>query len=195
MADQIALVYGDGQRVAQVTTALEQRGVHVRGGETLEELVSLCGGLADGSVDLYVQLPTSVEARGSSVVARVRNFLSDGLIARFDAAGTVMPKLRRGASVVLVSGNHPADTAAPDNQRARMALLQVLGSAVIMERPDDDLSVTIVDHLREPDELAAIALEPPAARIRVLADFAEASPELDWGDWRNELLSLTTTEA
>jgi hypothetical protein len=168
--------------------------VQVRGGETLEELVSLCDGLADGSVDLYVQLPTSVEAHGSSVVARVRNFLSDGLIARFDAAGTVMPKLARGASVVLASGNHPADTSAPDNQRARMALLHVLGSAMIMERPDDELSVTIVDHLHGPDELAAIALEPSAARIRVLSDFAEASPELDWGDWRNELLALTTTE-
>ena len=134
---------GAADRVDEVAKVFEQVGYHVTRATNHERLSEICANLTRASIDCYVQLPGRIEARGDSVVARVRNFLSDGLIRRFDAAATVLPALRPDGSVLPVAGNHPADSTGPDDQRARLSLLSVLAHALVTERGGTGLTVTI----------------------------------------------------
>ncbi|MGH8929290.1 MAG: hypothetical protein ACRDZO_01295 [Egibacteraceae bacterium] len=185
---------GAAERVDEVAKVFEQVGYHVTRATNHERLSEICASLGPKSIDCYVQLPGRIEARGDTVVARVRNFLSDGLIRRFDAVAEILPALRPGGSVLLVAGNHPADSTGPDDQRARLSLLSVLAHALVTERGGTGVTVTILDHQRTPQELAEIAQSPGDRPVRLIARLAEIEPELDYDDWRNEVLALTTTD-
>lgn len=184
-----------GTDVAAVVGALEGRGFAVRVAADAERLRELALELGPGSQDCYVQLPVEIPARGSTAVELVRNFLTDGLMARFDDAAAILPALRDGASVLLVGGNHPGSTSAPDNPEARRALMKVLAHALLLERAGN-LSVTVVDSPQGPAELAALAAGEQAVPLRVVGeDLADMAPEFDYSDWRNAIMSLTSTQA
>jgi hypothetical protein len=73
-----------------------------------------------GSVDAYVQLPAVIETTGTSVMRRLRDLLTQGLVARFENAESALPKVRDDGLVVLVAGNSPGGPdVATIRQRAR----------------------------------------------------------------------------
>lgn len=194
MGDRVALISGTPDGTAQ---ALKDRGFDVHEAADLPALQGQVAALPPGGVSLYVQLPTQITARGANAVEVIRNFLLDGLLARFDAASAVLPALAEPATVVLVSGNHPgagAGASAPDNPVARLALMKVLGHSLLLER-GDGLAVKVVDHQRSPERVAAVAVEPETKPLQVVTDLAAATPELDYAAWRDAMMNLTSTRA
>ncbi len=167
----------------------------------LTRLDAAVTGRAPGSLDCYVQLPVDVAPRGSGVIERVRNFLEDGLLARFAAVGTVLPALSRDGRVVLVAGSTLVDVSPPDDQGARLALLDVLADAVRADRAGSRLGVQVLPSGALADEVAAAALERTATGAR--ADRAEPPSHAAEGasqdgesydDWRVEVLGRISSE-
>jgi hypothetical protein len=189
-----ALVTGSPERVAAVSAALARHDCVVIQVGDLSTLEEVCGSLGPAAVDHYVQLPVNIAWSGDSVVSKCQAFLANGLLARFDAVSAVLGALRPDASVVLVAGNLPAEVTAPDSSPARMSLLRVLAQAVLADSGPDPIRVVVVDHARTPDEIAAIAVDPDTERLRMITGVAERYPEMDYVDWRLEVLSLAALE-
>jgi hypothetical protein len=190
-----ALVTGSTERMAAVTPALEQGGFEVIEIGDTERPEQVFGRLPKASFACYVQLPLKTEARGATVVDRIRNFLKQGLLARFELADRVLPLLANNATVVLVAGHQPSGRELPDDREARVALLRVLAQAILAETGDSGVAAVVVDHDRTPREIAAIAgrgrAQQPPDRA---TSFSAYSPELTWDQWRTEIMSLTSLE-
>src|SRR5207248_2881682 len=87
-----------------------------------DDLAGACAAIEPGSLDCYAQLPRDTTVSGPSLINRVRQFLAEGLLARFETAATVIPLLAKDAGVLLVAGNVPGE-ATPDDRCARIDLL------------------------------------------------------------------------
>jgi hypothetical protein len=200
MAQEVAvtgkvLVTGSQDRVEPLRQVLASRGMDVVAMARMEELAGVAARLAPGSLCSYVQLPVQVSSTSTTVVARVRDFLTQGLLARFDAAIRVLPLLAGDATVLLVAGNSPGETGVPDDQRARLALLRVLAHSILAEGPGD-LRVTVLDRRPGgPEEIAKLVGERGPVPLRTVADYADYRPDVSYDDWRLEVLSLATLEA
>lgn len=93
-----ALVTGSTERAGDVSTALEKAGFTVtQAGGHPSDIEAACAGLAPGSLHCYVQLPRQTTVSGPTLVERIHEFLSEGLLKRFEAAGKVLPLLARDA--------------------------------------------------------------------------------------------------
>jgi CheY-like chemotaxis protein len=192
--EQTALVSGSPARVQEVADALEKLGFAVRrAAPGPEGLAAACEELAPGSLGCYVQLPRETEVEGATLVERVRQFLAQGLLARFDATATVLPFLGAEACVVLVAGNVPG-AATPDDRHARIDLLRVLARAILAECGDGDVRAVVVGYDRSPEEIADIAVHRGDEHGRRVAQVAALPQDLTYEDWQREVLSLTTNE-
>jgi hypothetical protein len=189
-----ALVTGAAERVALVSSAFRDAGADVTAVDDLEKLEAVVAGIAPGSVDCYVQLPVHVAPRGDAVIERVRNFLEDGLLARFAAASMILPAVSDAGRVVLVGGNTPVEAAAPDNQSARLALLDVLAHAIQAERPATKIRVRVLPHDDAAAHIAAVALGGEPTREQALAELRAREPEMSFADWRIEVMGLAHGE-
>jgi hypothetical protein len=192
-----ALITGAEPLAGAVAAALRQAGVEVVVTEDVQRVAEAVAGLEPGSVDTYVQLPISLASRGDTVVARVRQFLSEGLLARFQAVEAVLPVLAPGAHVLLVPGTTPLDAGdLPDDRRARLALLEVLAHAVRADGSASRVRVRVhtVSSGRGADELAAVALGRGGTEPAAVADLQAREPEMSYEDWRTEVLGLATVE-
>jgi hypothetical protein len=183
------VVTGAAEQVAAVSAALRNAGAEVIAVDDLEALGAAVAGIAPGSLDCYVQLPGHVPARGNAVIERVRNFLEDGLLARFSAASTIMPALSDDGRVVLVGGNTPDEASAPDDQSARLALLDVLAHAIQAERSAARIRIRRLPH-SESEQIAAVALGGEPTREEALADLQANEPKMSFDDLRIEVMGL-----
>ncbi|MEE8602460.1 hypothetical protein [Euzebya tangerina] len=159
--------------------------------------------VSSGTVDLYVQLPVRVGTAGRNAVDVISHFLREGLLRRFDAASTVLPLLAPTAGVLLVAGNHPDDSSAPDNPEARIALMKVLGHGLLLDRPTG-LSVSIVGSDASPERMEELVdrmlqdadtLKPFAVWLEKTEELSDEIPAWDYADWRNALLTMGETLA
>ncbi|HMA47362.1 MAG TPA: hypothetical protein VKP11_09205 [Frankiaceae bacterium] len=174
---------------------LRDRGAEVVAVTDLDALPDAVSSLRPGSVDAYVQLPVYIKPEGDTVVSRVHSFLEHGLIARFTAAETVVPLLSDQARVVLVGGNTPRDPSSPDDQPARLSLLQVLAHALRADKAPHPVRVHVVDHERSAEQVASIALTGGPAQGEALRELAQREPDMSYEDWRTEVLGLVTVES
>jgi len=188
-----ALVTGSPARIQDVGDALEKAGFAVIRATVPGGLEDACRELSPGALACYVQLPRETEVHGPSLIERVRQFLAEGLLARFETVAQVMPLLSPDACVVLVAGNVPGE-ATPDDRHARIDLLRVLARAVLAERPEDDIRAVVAAYDRSPGEIAEIALRRGDDQGLRRAEVAALDPGLDYADWQREVLSLTTDE-
>jgi hypothetical protein len=192
--EKTALISGSPGRVAEVGDALEKVGFAVtRAGPGPEGVAAACEQLLPGTLGCYVQLPRETEVAGSSLVERVRQFLAQGLLARFDATAAVLPLLGPEACVVLVAGNVPG-AATPDDRHARIDLLRVLARAILAECSAGDVRAVVVGYDRSAEEIADIALHRGDEQGRRAAQVAALPQDLNYEDWQREVLSLTTSE-
>jgi hypothetical protein len=190
--EQTALVTGSPARVADVADALEKVGFAVlRAGPDPEGLAAACGQLSPSSLGCYVSLPRERVVSAPTLVERVREFLVQGLLARFDAATTVLPFLGPEACVLLVAGNLPG-AATPDDHHARIDLLRVLARAILAECLDRDVRAVVVGHDHSAEEIADLALRRGDEHGRRVAQVAALPADLNYEDWQREVLSLTT---
>jgi hypothetical protein len=159
-----------------------------------DDLDAACATLGPGSVSCYVQLPVEIRPQGTSALQRVHQLLEQGLMTRFEVAQRVLPVLAQDAAVVLVSGNLLTSDAAPDDQRARISLLRVLGHSIIADGGVRHLWVTVVDHQRSPAEIATVAKDRGRRRLQMISEYANQDQDMSYDDWKLALLSLSTSE-
>lgn len=177
-----------------MSEALRDAGAEVTPVDDLAKLDAAVAGIAPGSLDCYVQLPVHVAARGMAVIDRVRNFLEDGLLARFTAASTILPAMSEGGRVVLVGGNTPVEASAPDDQSARLALLDVLAHAIQADSSATRIRVRVLPHDEPAEQIAAVALGGKPTREQGLAELRAREPEMSFDDWRVEVMGLVNGE-
>ena len=188
-----ALVTGAPARVDDVAAALEQAGYKVMRVPEPGDVSGVCAGLAPGSLDCYVQLPKETRVDAPSLIGRVRQFLAEGLLSRFEQAAMVVPALAKDGCVVFVAGNLPGDTT-PDDRCARIDLLRVLARAVLAECEGSDVRAVVVATDRSPHEIADIARRRGDQAGRLAAEVAALPGDLNYADWQREYLSLTSEE-
>ena len=188
------MVTGGAERVALVSAALKDAGAEVTAIDDLARLEDALAGVAPGSMDCYVQLPVQVSARGKAVIERVRNFLEDGLISRFTASSLMLPVMADGGRVVLVGGNTPVEASAPDDQSARLALLDVLAHAIQADKSATRIRVRVLPHDESAEHIAAVALGGEPTREQALASLRAREPEMSFADWRIEVMGLVNGE-
>jgi hypothetical protein len=188
------VVTGAAEQVAAVSEALRHAGAEVIGVDDLGKLDAALAGFSPGSLDGYVQLPVHVEARGETVVERVRNFLHDGLLARFAAASTLLPAMSDASRVVLVGGNTLVEASAPDDQNARLALLNVLAHAIQADKSGSGTDVRVLPHDELAERIAAVVLGAEPTREPTLAELLDREPPMSFDDWRIEVMGLVNGE-
>jgi hypothetical protein len=180
------VVTGATEQVTVISEALRHAGADVVVVDDLTKLDAVLAGFPPGSLDGYVQLPVRVSARGDTVVERVRNFLHDGLLARFAAVSTLLPAMSDESRVVLVGGNTLVEASAPDDQGARLALLNVLADAIQADRSGTGTDVRVLPHDESADHIAAVVLGADPAREQTL----DREPPMSFDDWRVEVMGL-----
>ena len=183
-------VTGATEQVAAVSAALRKAGAEVIAVDDLGALSAAVAGLAPGSLDCYVQLPVHVAPRGNAVIDRVRNFLEDGLLARFTAASTILPALSDDGRVILIGGNTPGEASAPDDQSARLALLDVLAYAIQADRSTTRIRIRRLPNTESAEQIASVALGGEPTREEALADLQAREPKMSFDDLRIEVMGL-----
>jgi hypothetical protein len=190
----IAVVTGSPDRVGAVAEELTAVGFQAIRVDDLSTLDAVCAQLGPESVAAYVQLPVQIAAKGSTAVARIREFLSQGLLFRYAAVDQVLPTLQADACVALVSGNLPADLTAPDDQRGRLALMRVLAHGVLADTAGRGVRTLVIDHQRSAKEIAAAVVEQPQNLMTMIAEVVAGHPDMSYDDWRFELLRVASAE-
>ncbi len=191
-----ALVTGSTERVEGVAAALGHAGAEVVSVTDLDRLDEAVKAFEPGSLDCYIQLPIALHPMGDSVVSRVRSFLEGGLLARFRLAEAVLPALSAEGRVVLVGGHTPVERAAPDDQAARTAFLNVLAHAIRADMAPATVWVRVLDRALDADEIARVALmgEAPRRRSAELSELVAGSAGMSYQDWRTEVMGLVSVE-
>ena len=187
-----ALVTGSPARVDDVAAALEDAGYSVLRVPEPGDVADALSGVEHGTIDCYVQLPKETRVDAPSLIGRVQQFLSAGLLARFDQAATVVPYLTKDGCVLLVAGNLPG-AATPDDRNARIDLLRVLARSVLAECEGADVRAVVVATDRSPADIADIARRRGDRSGKQAAEVA-ALGDMNYADWQREYLSLTTEE-
>jgi hypothetical protein len=187
-----ALVTGSAGRVEEVAAALERAGYSVVQVPESGDVAAACAGLDPGSLSCYVQLPKDTKVDAPSLIGRVRQFLEEGLLGRFEQAATVVPYMSKDGCVLLVAGNLPG-AATPDDRHARIDLLRVLARAVLAECESGDVRAVVVATERSADEIADIALRRGDRAGKKAAEVA-ALGDMNYADWQREYLTLTSEE-
>jgi hypothetical protein len=186
------LVTGGGQRLTEVAEALRAAGAETTVVDTPDRL----GAAVDGKTfDGYVQLPVSMTPREGTLVSRVEQFLSEGLLSRFRAAETVLPTLAGSAVVLLVGGQTNVNADAPDDHEARAALMRVLAHALRAEKAPEHLVVRTADPSWTAEDIANKITSGGASRKP--ADDGDGGRDAigkAYADWRTEVLGLATVE-
>lgn len=188
------VVTGAAEQVAAVSAALRDAGAEVISVDDLGRLDAAVAHIAPGTLHCYVQLPVHVAARGRAVVERVRNFLEDGLLARFTAASTILPALSEGGRVVLVGGNTPVEASAPDDHSARLALLDVLAHAIQADGATTRIRIRRLPNTESAEQIAAVALGREPTHEEALADLQAREPKMSFDDLRIEVMGLVNGE-
>jgi hypothetical protein len=183
------LVTGGGERLDEVSSALKAAGAEV---VAVDDLGRLGERVTGTTFDGYVQLPVAMTPAEGSVVAKVEQFLTQGLLSRFRSAATVLPTLAPSATVILVGGQTNIDVAAPDDHEARVALMRVLAHALRAERAPERLTVRTVDHTWTAEQIAAKVTgggsETPST------SGGDEGIGQAYADWRAEVVGLMRVE-
>jgi len=200
----LVVLTGAGAAAAPVRSQLESAGATVvtvpDGVQQSQDVAEALSGGSGRSADAYIQLPTVLPVDGApsggSLVARMGQFLADGLLARFRLAAAVLPHLGEESAVVLVGGNTPVPGTAVDDQEARLALLRVLAHALRAEEAPARLRVRVLPHGTDPSVIAETALgrSAPEPRPAATAPAGNSDVDLSYADWRTQVLGLATVE-
>ena len=109
------LVTGGGERLDEVSSAVKATGADV---VVVDDLGPSRGERGGGRPSTrYVQLPVAMTPGEGSLVAKVEQFLTQGMLSRFRAAATVLPTLASEATVMLVGGQTKSTPTPPTTPR------------------------------------------------------------------------------
>jgi hypothetical protein len=184
------LVSGAEKQVADVAGELRRRGAEVTQVVDLDQLPEVCGAAGAAAFDSYVQLPSTFDMQGDTVIDRVHHFYADGVLARFPALGAAVPALTDRARIIFVLGVLPAEVASDDDRNARRSLTQVLAHAAHAESPQATYAVQVLDADTTIPDVASAALGEGSRSQQLL----DRLSDLDYADWRVEILGLVAID-
>jgi hypothetical protein len=190
-----ALVTGSEARMTTVAAVLEEEGfLTVCAPPDVPGLAEGIGraGLSPGTLDCYVQLPaTEIGADSGPPLTELRAFVADTLLGRFDALAVVAPLLAPGARLVMVTGDRAGWIR--DSDVGLPGVSSALAEAILAGTGAHDVPVTVVSDGAGPDDIVLAARRPAGAlSAEMLAGYAAVAPELNYADWRAEVLGLAT---
>ena len=188
-----ALVTGSPERVPDIAIALKTAGFDIlsAGAISPEDVPDL----EANSVDCYVQLPIDPPVPGGGALRRARDVIAHEMVSRFDAAAQFLPLLAPSATVLLVTeGCDGADDfagrVAPDQKAVRM-IAGVLAEAILRDCGPAGVRTAVIGEDRPAHEIAALASHRPPEPLPWWL-YASVDPDLDFADWRNTILCLTS---
>jgi hypothetical protein len=184
------LVSGTKKQVADVAAELRGRGAEVTEVTDLLDLPKVCADAGPGSFDSYVQLGSTYEMSGDTVVERVRRFYANGVLARFPALGAAVTALTDTARILFVLGVLPAEVASDDDQAARQSLTKVLAHAVHADAPQATFAMQVLSADTSAADIADAALGAGSKNKQLL----DRLSNLDYADWRVEILGMVNVE-
>ena len=120
--------------------------------------------LGDERLAAYVQSPIEVSNAARTAVGRIRELLTEGLVARFAAAEMAAAAVGDGGVIVLVAGNTPADRQIPDDDSARYALLRVLSRAITSDCAERNIRCVVLPSDATLGDVAGVVLDRPRIR-------------------------------
>ena len=183
------LVSGAAPPVARFAEALRASGADVTTVSDLGEMTAVCQAAGAEAFDAYVQLPSTFEMQGDTAIERVHHFYANGVLARYPALAAAVPVLAPTATVVFVLADLPAEVASQEDRDARESLTKVLAHAARA----DATYATIAVHILGPEASTDEVVDAALGRRSVSPDLDRLS-ELDYADWRVEVLGLAALE-
>ncbi|HEV3363606.1 MAG TPA: hypothetical protein VG795_05585 [Acidimicrobiia bacterium] len=188
-----ALVTGSPERVPDITIALKSAGFDILAAGAMSPADA--PDLEANSVDCYVQLPLDAPQPGGGALRRTRDVIAHEMASRFDSVSQFLPLLAPSATVLLVThGGDLVDDSAgrgdPD-QKAVRTLVGVLAEAILRDCGRSGVRTAVVADDRAPEEIAALASHRPPEPLPWWL-YAGVDPDLDFADWRNSILCLTS---
>lgn len=171
-----ALLTGSKHRTARLDLALRARagGVVVAGSR--DDVAALAARLPQRSIGAYVQLLMEADAAD----------FAPPVTERIETVALVAPLLTPTAEIVLVADD-PADPA--HDQRVADGLC-LLAEAALGRSDPGGVTVTVVQDASPETISRALRSEPTGAGLLPLADLGA---DLDYADWRTDILNLTST--
>jgi hypothetical protein len=188
-----ALVTGSPERVPDITTALKSAGFDILAAGAMSPADA--PDLEANSVDCYVQLPMDPPHPGGGALRRAHDVIAHEMLSRFDSVTQFLPLLAPSATVLLVTaGGDRVDNftgrADPD-QTAVRTLVGVLAEAILRDCGRPGVRTAVVAEDRAQEEIAALASHRPPEPLPWWL-YAGVDPDLDFADWRNSVLCLTS---
>jgi hypothetical protein len=184
------LISGTEQQATELAETFRQRGAEVTTVVDLEDMPRVCADAGSAAFDCYVQLSSTFQMRGETVIDRVHHFYASGVLARFPALGAALPALVPQASITFVMGQLPAEVASKEDRDARQSLTKVLSHAARADAPQATFSVRILDSESTLEEIVAASLGETSTKQQLLDHLSD----LDYADWRVEVLGLAALE-
>lgn len=184
------LVSGAEEQVAKLAGALRDRGADVTEVIDLEDMPKVCAGAGTAVFDAYIQLPSTFQMHGETIVERVHDFYANGVLARFPALAAAIPALKPAARVTFVLGQLSAEVASPEDRSARQSLTKVLSHGARADAPKASFSMQILDS----DASMAAVVASGLGQGSSSRDLLDRLSDLDYADWRVEVLGLAAFE-
>ena len=156
------LLTGSERRVAAASRSLAEAGCHcltaTTPGRSRQRFV---GSAMSGSLRTSSRRSRSAMRRRTAV-GRIRELLTEGLVARFAAAEMAAASVGDGGVIVLVAGNTPADRQIPDDDSARYALLRVLSRAITSDCAERNIRCVVLPSDATLGDVTGVVLDQPA---------------------------------
>lgn len=175
-----ALITGPLRQAADTALALKTAGFEVVAAEP--DAAHLPPTLRQ--IDCYVQLPLDPPWAQDDALTWARSVVTDALLARFDNAARVAPRLAPNARVILVTD--PTD----GNPAFDMDVVRLLIKAILADRGGHDVRLTVMNGL--PSSEALIAAAGPGRPAWTA--YRTIGPDLAFSDWRNEIICQSSLE-
>ena len=184
------LISGAEEQAVALEAVLRSRGAEVTTVVNLDDMPRICAQAGPAAFDAYVQLPSTFQLRGATVIERVHHFYAGGVLARFPSLAAALPALADTARVTFVLGQLPEEVASGDDRDARRSLTRVLAHAARADVASPTFSVRVLDSDQSVDEVVAAALgQEPTSR-----ELLDRLSELDYADWRVEVLGRASMQ-
>lgn len=184
----VALVNGSGPSIAGLTAAFAGAGFDPWSVPERTDVAEACRALAGRRLGCYVQLPVAVAGAATASVGELRSLLTDGLLARLEALAAIGPALSAGSVVVIVTGDRAGRFF--DHDLGLTETLERAAPAIFADHGNGQVETAVIGPDRSPVELSALAVRMHQHAVPDRRSWAAFAPELDFSEWRSELIGL-----
>ena len=180
----LVLLTGSERRVMTASRSLAEAGCHCLTATSPWAVAAALRRLGDERLAAYVQLPVEVSDVATTAVGRIRELLTEGLVARYAAAEMAAESVGDGGVIVLVAGNSPAGRQVPDDVSARYALLRVLSRAITADCAERNIRCVVLPSDATMADVTGLVLDqPPNPGPHVCGLDERDSDDGDWFLW------------